>query len=104
MLGDQGSRSFRYVRCSLYPPSVVAGRGIISSVVATGVLGFATTILFLFCTPDLDTLFSLGAPQPFVQIYALALGKGGSIVMTVIASVGLILVRCLHSMPMDCVH
>ena len=75
--------------------SVVAGRGIITSVVATGVLGFATTILFLFCTPDLDTLFSLGAPQPFVQIYALALGRGGSIVMTVIASVGLILVSRL---------
>ncbi|KAI1788965.1 hypothetical protein LXA43DRAFT_1183593 [Ganoderma leucocontextum] len=71
--------------------SVVAGRGIISSVVATGVLGFATTILFLFCTPDLDTLFALEAPQPFVQIYALALGKGGSVVMTVIASLGLIL-------------
>ncbi len=73
--------------------SVVAGRGIISSVVATGILGFATTILFLFCTPDLDTLFALEAPQPFVQIYALALGKGPSIFMTVIASVGLILVR-----------
>ncbi|KAI0829268.1 hypothetical protein BC628DRAFT_1337291 [Trametes gibbosa] len=71
--------------------SVVAGRGIISSVIATGVLGFATTILFLFCTPDLDTLFALEAPQPFVQIYALALGKGPSIFMTVIATVGLIL-------------
>lgn len=79
--------------------SVVAGRGIISSVVATGVLGFATTILFLFCTPDLDTLFALDAPQPFVQIYALALGKGPSIFMTVIASVGLILVRILCCAP-----
>lgn len=59
---------------------------------ATGVLGFATTILFLFCTPDLDTLFALDAPQPFVQLYALALGRGGSIVMTVIATLGLILV------------
>ncbi|KAI0723612.1 amino acid transporter [Earliella scabrosa] len=71
--------------------SVVAGRAIISSVVATGVLSFVTVILFLFCTPDLDTLFSLEAPQPFVQIYALALGKEGSIVMTVIASLGLLL-------------
>lgn len=79
--------------------SVVAGRGIISSVVATGVLGFATTILFLFCTPDLDTLFALDAPQPFVQIYALALGKGPSIFMTVIASVGLILVRISRCAP-----
>ncbi|KAI0751633.1 amino acid transporter [Daedaleopsis nitida] len=71
--------------------SVVAGRAIISSVISTGVLSFATVILFLFCTPDLDTLFSLEAPQPFVQIYALALGKGGSIVMTAIATLGLIL-------------
>ena len=64
-----------------------------SSAIATGVVGFATTILFLFCTPDLDTLFSLDAPQPFVQLYALALGRGGSIFMTVIATLGLILVR-----------
>ena len=60
---------------------------------ATGTLGFATTILFLFCTPDLDTLFSLNAPQPFVQLYALALGRGPSIFMTVLAVLGLILVR-----------
>ncbi|KAI0761761.1 hypothetical protein BC629DRAFT_1584115 [Irpex lacteus] len=71
--------------------SVVAGRGIIYSVVATGCLGFVTAILFLFCTPDLDTLFSLGAPQPFVQLYALALGKPGSIIMTILATLGLIL-------------
>ena len=63
-----------------------------TSAIVTGVLGFATTILFLFCTPDLDTLFSLDAPQPFVQLYALALGRPGSIIMTVIATVGLILV------------
>ncbi|PCH41639.1 amino acid transporter [Wolfiporia cocos MD-104 SS10] len=71
--------------------SVVAGRGILSSAIATGVLGFITNILFLFCTPDLDTLFALDAPQPFVQLYALALGKGGSIFMTIIAALGLIL-------------
>ncbi|KAJ6516258.1 gamma-aminobutyric acid transporter [Mycena sanguinolenta] len=71
--------------------SVVAGKGILTSALATGVLGFVTAILFLFCTPDLDTLFALEAPQPFVQIYALALGKGGSIFMTVIAVLGLML-------------
>ncbi|KAJ7921380.1 gamma-aminobutyric acid transporter, partial [Mycena leptocephala] len=71
--------------------SVVAGKGILTSAFATGVLGFATAILFLFCTPDLDTLFALEAPQPFVQIYALALGKGGSIFMTIIAVIGLML-------------
>jgi hypothetical protein len=73
--------------------SVVAGRGIISSAIATGVLGFITTILFLFCIPDLSTFFALDAPQPFVQVYALALGKGPSIFMTIIAVIGLIMVR-----------
>lgn len=56
-------------------------------------LGFITTILFLFCTPDLDTVFALNAPQPFVQIYALALGKKASIFMTILAVLGLIMVR-----------
>jgi translation initiation factor 5B len=71
--------------------SVVAGRGIISSTIATGVLGFITVILFLFCIPDLDTFFALDAPQPFVQVYALALGKGPSIFMTIIAVLGLMM-------------
>ena len=77
--------------------SVTAGRGILTSALATGVMGFLTTILFLFCTPDLDTLFSLDAPQPFVQIYAMALGKGPSIFMTIIAVLGLILVSPFES-------
>jgi translation initiation factor 5B len=72
--------------------SVIAGKGILSSAIATGVLAFATIILFLFCTPDLNTLFSLAAPQPFVQMYAMALGRGGSIVMNTIAVIGLIVV------------
>ena len=71
--------------------SVIAGRGIITSAIATGVLGFITTILFLFCIPELDTFFALDAPQPFVQVYALAFGKG--IFMTIIAVIGLIMVR-----------
>ena len=72
--------------------SVIAARGILTSALATGIMGFLTSILFLFCTPDLDTLFSLYAPQPFVQIYAMALGKGPSVFMTIIAVLGLILV------------
>ncbi|KAF9242947.1 hypothetical protein BU15DRAFT_86712 [Melanogaster broomeanus] len=71
--------------------SVVAAKGILWSAIATGVFGFITTILFLFCTPDLDTMFSLDAPQPFVQIYALALGKKASIFMTSLAVLGLIM-------------
>ena len=81
----------------IHADSVVAGKGILSSCIATGIFGFATTILFLFCTPDLDTLFALDAPQPFVQLYALALGKGGSIVMTIFAVVGLILVSSFYA-------
>jgi len=77
---------------SLLLSRVVAGKGILSSALATGTLGFITAILFLFCTPDLDTLFALQAPQPFVLIYSMALGKGGSVFMTIIAVVGLILV------------
>jgi translation initiation factor 5B len=57
------------------------------------VLGVITTILFLFCIPDLDTFFALDAPQPFVQLYVLAFGKGPSIFMTVIAMIGLVMVR-----------
>lgn len=79
--------------------SVVAAKGILWSAIATGILGFITTILFLFCTPDLDTVFSLDAPQPFVQIYALALGKKASIFMTAIAVLGLIMV-CTASYEM----
>lgn len=71
---------------------IVAGKGILSSAIATGLLSFVTIILFLFCTPDFDVLFSLDAPQPFVQLYALALGKGDATFMTVIAIIGLILV------------
>nr|GAT54735.1 gamma-aminobutyric acid transporter [Mycena chlorophos] len=71
--------------------NVVAAKGIFTSAAATAFFGFITAILFLFCTPDLDTLFALEAPQPFVQIYALALGKGPSIFMTFIAVIGLIL-------------
>ena len=73
--------------------SVIAGKGILTSAIATGVFGFLTTLLFLFCIPDLDTFFALDAPQPFVQVYALALGKGPSIFMTIIAVIGLIMVR-----------
>ncbi|KAG9317065.1 hypothetical protein JVU11DRAFT_1252 [Chiua virens] len=71
--------------------SVVAAKGILTSAIATGVLGLITTIVFLFCTPDLNTIFALDAPQPFVQIYAMALGKEASIFMTILAVLGLIM-------------
>lgn len=71
--------------------SKVAARGIVTSAFATGGCGLAATILFLFCVPDNETWFALYAPQPFVQIYAMALGKGGAVFMTILAALGLIM-------------
>lgn len=62
--------------------SVVASKGIFRSAVASGICGLAATILFLFVTPDIDTWNSFVSPQPFVEVYALALGKGGCMFMT----------------------
>ncbi|KAI5477323.1 amino acid transmembrane transporter [Pseudohyphozyma bogoriensis] len=71
--------------------SLVAARGMFWSAACSGILAFPLLILFLFCSPDLDTLFGLDAPQPFVNIYSLALGRGGQVVMTLVAIVGLII-------------
>jgi len=70
--------------------SIVAARGLWTSAVATGVCGFLTMILFLFCVPA-DTTSILSAPQPFVLVYAQALGRGGATFMTILATLGLIL-------------
>lgn len=70
--------------------SITAARGIFSSAVASAIIGFPLVILFLFCLPDLDTLYSLGAPQPFVEIYAMTMGRGGHVFMNVVCIIGLI--------------
>lgn len=72
--------------------NITAARGIFSSAVVSGVLGFPIVILFLFCTPDLDTLYAFAAPQPFVNLYALTLGQGGQVFMVIICIVALIFV------------
>jgi len=51
-------------------------------------------ILFLFCTPA-DTESVLNAPQPFVLVYEQALGRGGATFMTIIATLGLIIVSLI---------
>jgi len=70
--------------------SLTAARGIFWSAVASALIGFPLVIMFLFCLPNLHTLYSLGAPQPFVQIYALTMGRGGHVFMNVICIIGLI--------------
>lgn len=69
--------------------SMTAAKGIFSSAVVSGLLGFPAVILFLYCSPSLDTLYSFGAPQPFVNLYALTMGRGGHIVMNVVCILGL---------------
>ncbi|GKT44544.1 thiol protease [Colletotrichum spaethianum] len=69
--------------------SVAAARGIFWSTVTSGIGGFIVVILFLFCVPDADTLFSFGGAQPFVPLYAAILGEGGHIFMNIICIVAL---------------
>ena len=80
--------------------SRTAARGIFSSAVASAILGFPVVILFLFCTPNLDTLYGLSAPQPFVSLYDLALGRGGHIFMNIVCILGLMMVSH-HCIPWD---
>ena len=70
--------------------SVTAARGIFWSAVASAVIGFPLVILFLFCLPDLDVLYKLDAPQPFVSIYAMTMGQRGHVFMNVVCIIGLI--------------
>ncbi|KAK1481681.1 hypothetical protein CTAM01_13929 [Colletotrichum tamarilloi] len=69
--------------------SVAAARGIFWSTVVSGIGGFVVVILFLFCVPDADTLFSFGGAQPFVPLYAAILGERGHIFMNIVCIVAL---------------
>ena len=55
--------------------------------VVTGMGGLLTTVVLLFCIPDLTALFALNAPQPFVLVYVMALGRGGGTFMTLLATI-----------------
>jgi amino acid transporter len=72
--------------------SLAAARGVFYSALASAIMGFPMLILFLFCAPDLNTLFSFNSPQPFVNLYALALGQHAHCVMNTVAILGLVLV------------
>ncbi|OAR01737.1 hypothetical protein LLEC1_04217 [Akanthomyces lecanii] len=69
--------------------SLSAARGIFWSTVASGLGGFVVVILFLFCVPDANTLFSFGGAQPFVPLYAAILGDGGHIFMNIVCIIAL---------------
>lgn len=71
--------------------SIKSARGIFASAFFSGLFAFITSVLFLFCTPPLDVWHEFTAQQPFVQVYALALGRGGAVFMTCLAVIGLML-------------
>ncbi|ODN81104.1 hypothetical protein L202_03198 [Cryptococcus amylolentus CBS 6039] len=71
--------------------STRSARGILLSALASGFSQFILSILFLFCLPPLDVYTAFGAQQPFVQVYDLALGRGGAVFMTSLATLGLML-------------
>eukprot|EP01117_Protostelium_nocturnum_P013978 TRINITY_DN5272_c0_g1_i2.p1 TRINITY_DN5272_c0_g1~~TRINITY_DN5272_c0_g1_i2.p1 ORF type:complete len:399 (-),score=92.20 TRINITY_DN5272_c0_g1_i2:560-1756(-) len=68
-----------------------AARGLFYSATVAGILGIPVIFLFLMCYPSFDILATFDAPQPFVPLYALALGKGGHIFMNVVCIVTLVL-------------
>ncbi|KAF2673475.1 amino acid transporter [Microthyrium microscopicum] len=71
--------------------SITSARGIFTSAVASALIGFPLVILFLFSMPSLDIIYGLGAPQPFVQLYAMSMGRGGHIFMNIVCIAGLML-------------
>lgn len=68
-----------------------AAKGVFWATVASALCGFPIIILFLFCMPPIETFYDTSAPQPFVQMYALALGPHAHVVMTIISMIGAIL-------------
>ncbi|KAE8543712.1 hypothetical protein D1P53_000428 [Cryptococcus gattii VGV] len=71
--------------------STKSARGILTSAFFSGLFAFLNIILFLFCIPPLDVWSEFTAQQPFVQVYHLALGRGGAVFMACLAVVGLML-------------
>lgn len=68
-----------------------AANGVFWSTVASALCGFPIILVFLFCMPDIETFYDTAAPQPFVNMYALALGPHAHVVATIIAMIGGIL-------------
>jgi len=68
-----------------------AARGVFWATVASALCGFPIIILFLFCMPPIETFYNTSAPQPFINMYAMALGPRAHVVMTIVSMIGAIL-------------
>jgi amino acid transporter len=68
-----------------------AAKGVFWATVASALCGFPIILVFLFCMPPIETFYDTSAPQPFVNMYAMALGPHAHVVATIVAMVGAIL-------------
>lgn len=72
---------------------IVAARSVFAGGVSVAIFQFITTILYLFCAPSDEVLATLDAPQPFILIYGLAIGRRGATFMAVLSCMNQIFVR-----------
>jgi amino acid transporter len=68
-----------------------AAKGVFWATVASALCGLPIILVFLFCMPPLETFYNTGAPQPFINMYALALGPHAHVVATIVSMIGAIL-------------
>jgi amino acid transporter len=68
-----------------------AAKGVFWATVASALCGFPIILVFLFCMPPIETFYDTAAPQPFINMYAMALGPHAHIVATIISMIGAIL-------------
>lgn len=68
-----------------------AAKGVFWATVASALCGFPIILVFLFCMPPIETFYDTTAPQPFINMYALALGPHAHVVATFVAMIGAIL-------------
>jgi amino acid transporter len=78
-----------------------AANGVFWATVASAICGLPIILVFLFCMPPVDTFYNTTAPQPFVNMYALALGPHAHIVATIISMIGAILNTSISMMAVS---
>ncbi|RKU43666.1 hypothetical protein DL546_006416 [Coniochaeta pulveracea] len=68
-----------------------AAKGVFWATVASALCGFPIILVFLFCMPPIEAFYDTTAPQPFINMYAMALGPHAHVVATIVAMLGAIL-------------
>jgi amino acid transporter len=68
-----------------------AAKGVFWATVASALCGFPIILVFLFCMPPIETFYDTSVPQPFINMYAMALGPHAHVVATIVSMIGAIL-------------